>query len=170
VADDRAHSPGAICFSGGGFRAALYGLGVARYLAEAGLLAETRVLSGVSGGSLAAAAIAAAARDGAAALADVPFERGVFEPFLATVANQSIRDAALRRWLARRLTTRAAPRNVLLARTLAEGLVPGARQLADLPDRPQLVIAATSRRAARSASRSRSSARGISAMSSRREG
>lgn len=137
------HSPVAICFSGGGFRAALYGLGVARYLAESGLLANARVLNGVSGGSLSAAVIVAAARGGGAALADVPFEREVFEPFLATVTDRSIRDVALRRWLVGRVTPRGAPRNVLLAQTLADALVPGASRLADLPDRPQLVIAAT---------------------------
>ena len=46
-----------ICLSGGGFRASLYGLGVLRYLAEAQVLPRTAVVCGVSGGSVAAAAV-----------------------------------------------------------------------------------------------------------------
>lgn len=42
-----------LAFSGGGFRATLAALGVVRYLADAGLLANVRYVSSVSGGSIA---------------------------------------------------------------------------------------------------------------------
>src|SRR4051794_39419341 len=47
-----------VCLSGGGFRAALYALGVFRYLAEAGRLSQVEVVAAVSGGSVAAAVLA----------------------------------------------------------------------------------------------------------------
>ncbi|HEX3909763.1 MAG TPA: patatin-like phospholipase family protein [Solirubrobacteraceae bacterium] len=43
----------ALTFSGGGFRATLAALGVARYLADIGRLADVRFVSSVSGGSIA---------------------------------------------------------------------------------------------------------------------
>jgi NTE family protein len=43
----------AVALSGGGFRAALSGLGVLRFLADAGLLSRVRWVSSVSGGSIA---------------------------------------------------------------------------------------------------------------------
>ena len=43
----------ALTFSGGGFRATLAALGVARYLADIGRLADVRFISSVSGGSIA---------------------------------------------------------------------------------------------------------------------
>src|SRR4051794_6072294 len=73
--------PTAGCLSGRGFRAALYGLGVVRYLAEAKLLARLEVICGVSGGSGASAAICSAVlRAGPGALSDEGFEREVVEP------------------------------------------------------------------------------------------
>jgi Patatin-like phospholipase len=45
----------ALCLSGGGFRAALFHLGVLKRLHELGLLTRVRMLSAVSGGALAAA-------------------------------------------------------------------------------------------------------------------
>ncbi|GAB3596894.1 patatin-like phospholipase family protein [Angustibacter peucedani] len=47
-----------LCLSGGGYRAALLHLGALRRLDELGVLAQVRTVSGVSGGSLAAAALA----------------------------------------------------------------------------------------------------------------
>lgn len=133
-----------VCLSGGGFRAALYGLGVARYLAEARVLARAGVICGVSGGSVAAAAIVVGvARAGPAALSDRGFEREVFEPFAEAVARASLRGIALRRWLADRLALRGRPRGLVLAEVLATALFPGAPPLAGLPVRPQLVIVAT---------------------------
>ena len=48
-----------VTFSGGGFRATLAGLGVIRYLADAGLLGNLRYASSVSGGSVANGLLAA---------------------------------------------------------------------------------------------------------------
>lgn len=45
--------PIAVALSGGGFRATLAGLGVLRFLADAGLLGQVRYVSSVSGGSIA---------------------------------------------------------------------------------------------------------------------
>lgn len=42
-----------LAFSGGGFRATLAALGVVRFLADAGVLADVRFASSVSGGSVA---------------------------------------------------------------------------------------------------------------------
>ncbi len=52
--------PGSIglCFSGGGFRASLFHLGVLRYLAETKQLSNVGVISSVSGGSIIAAFLA----------------------------------------------------------------------------------------------------------------
>lgn len=134
----------AVCLSGGGFRAALYGLGVVRYLAEAKLLARLEAICGVSGGSIASAAICAAVgRAGPAALSDEGFEREVFEPFVAAVSDTSLRNVALRSWLGGRLRLRGRPRNLVLAEVLAEALFNDARELARLPERPQLVVTAT---------------------------
>jgi len=134
----------AVCLSGGGFRAAIYGLGVVRYLAEAKLLARVDVICGVSGGSVAAAAICAGVvRAGPPALSDDGFEREVFEPFLAAVGAANLRNVALRRWLGGRLRFGGRPRNLVLAEVLADALFDDARELARLPERPQLVVTAT---------------------------
>jgi len=134
----------AVCLSGGGFRAALYGLGVMRYLAEAKLLARLEVICGVSGGSVASAAICAGVvRAGPASLSDEGFEREAFEPFMAAVGAANLRNVALRRWLGGRLRLRGAPRNLVLAEVLAEALFKDAGELARLPERPQLVVTAT---------------------------
>src|SRR5919202_6962572 len=45
--------PLAVALSGGGFRATLSGIGVLRFLADAGLLSRVRYVSSVSGGSVA---------------------------------------------------------------------------------------------------------------------
>ena len=134
----------AVCLSGGGFRAALYGLGVVRYLAEAKLLDRLEVICGVSGGSVAAAAICSAVvRRGPAVLSDEGFEREVFEPFMAEVSATNLRNVALRRWLGGRMRLHGPARNLVLAEVLAEALFRDARELAALPERPQLVLTAT---------------------------
>jgi predicted acylesterase/phospholipase RssA len=45
--EEGARSTAGLCLSGGGFRAALYGLGVMRYLAENGRLQRQRVGTGL---------------------------------------------------------------------------------------------------------------------------
>lgn len=93
-ADDRGQPRVGLCVSGGGFRAAFYAIGALRYLAEAGLLAAVTDISAVSGGSLAAAKLAAAwpplEGDSAGWLV-----RSVERPMREAVANNNIRN----RWL-----------------------------------------------------------------------
>lgn len=55
TATPRARTGTGLCLSGGGYRAALLHLGALRRLDELGVLAQVRTVSGVSGGSLAAA-------------------------------------------------------------------------------------------------------------------
>jgi NTE family protein len=57
LAPRRRHGVG-LCLSGGGYRAALLHLGALRRLDELGVLCQVRTVSGVSGGSLAAVALA----------------------------------------------------------------------------------------------------------------
>src|SRR3954464_9249285 len=84
-----------ICLSGGGFRAALYGLGVLRYLAEADMLSRTAVVCGVSGGSVATAALGSGVRvAGEQALTAAGFREHVVEPFVAAVTENDLRGAA----------------------------------------------------------------------------
>jgi NTE family protein len=132
-----------LCLSGGGFRAALYGLGVLRYLAEADVLGDTQVACGVSGGSVAAAALVAGVAADPGALGHKGFLDLVFEPFMARVTGTNLRNRALALWARERLRARGRPRNVVLSDVLAEALYPHAGALADLPARPQLVITAT---------------------------
>src|SRR5271166_2488531 len=92
-----------LCLSGGGFRAALYALGVMRYLAEADVLPRVAVVCGVSGGSVATAALGSAvAAAGAHALTRDGFRQDVFEPFIEQITTRDLRDEAVRRWLRRR--------------------------------------------------------------------
>src|SRR3954451_14092723 len=87
-----------ICLSGGGFRAALYGLGVLRYLAEAGLLRRAAVVCGVSGGSIAAAGLANGVKErGTGALDHDGFLPGVYQSFVEVLTKRTVRDEALKR-------------------------------------------------------------------------
>jgi len=133
----------ALCLSGGGFRAALYSLGAARYLAEAGVLARTAVVTGVSGGSVAAAALTAGVATDRSALGRDRFIAVVFEPFVRAVTSRNLRNRALARWSWQRVTAQGRARNLVLAEVLGEALYPHAGALADLPTRPQLVVTAT---------------------------
>ena len=133
-----------ICLSGGGFRAALYGLGVLRYLSEVGVLSRTAVVCGVSGGSVATAALGSGVKSaGAQALSAEGFCKNVFEPFVAGVTGTDLRQRAVRRWLGRRLRPSGRPRNLVLADVLAETLFPAVDRLVELPESPQLVLTAT---------------------------
>lgn len=133
-----------ICLSGGGFRAALYSLGVLRYLAEADVLRRASVVSGVSGGSVATAALGSGLNTaGAHALTDSGFREHIFDPFVAGVTGNDVRRQALAGWLRRRLGPRGRPRNLVLADVLADTLFPAAGRLVDLRERPQLIITGT---------------------------
>jgi len=87
-----------LCLSGGGFRASFFALGALRYLAESQALERVVAVSAVSGGSIAAAAVAdrwtdyQAAGGGAEA-----FLCAIDEPFRAKVTETSVR----RGWIAR---------------------------------------------------------------------
>jgi NTE family protein len=133
-----------LCLSGGGFRAALYALGVLRYLAEADRLAEVSVISGVSGGAVATAAIGSGvAKNGATALEAGGFLTDIFDPFLQAVIARDLRQEAIRRWLPRRFLPYGRPRNLVLAEVLHEALFPDLTTLAQLPERPQLIFVGT---------------------------
>lgn len=83
-----------ICLSGGGFRAAFYALGALRYLAEADLLGRTVAVSAVSGGSIAAGALADRWDDLAAAEFSLEaFIREVDAPFREQVTKHDLRRA-----------------------------------------------------------------------------
>jgi NTE family protein len=131
-----------LCFSGGGFRASFYALGVARYLAEAGLLERTVAVSAVSGGSIAAAAMAdrwshyVEAGGGLSS-----FNESIDTPFRTAVTSSNLR----RRWMVGSLGA-AVPftggRGGAYARTLAHNLYEH-RRLADLPTQPEFIFTST---------------------------
>jgi predicted acylesterase/phospholipase RssA len=72
----------ALCLSGGGYRAALFHLGVLRRLHELKLFPEIRAVSSVSGGSIMAAFLANALLEGGSTLAQgfVDWQRQVSDP------------------------------------------------------------------------------------------
>lgn len=89
--------PIAITLSGGGFRATFPALGVVRYLADAGLLANLRISSSVSGGSVANAMLAKmwpALRD--AEFTAEAVDRLVIAPLAERVAKDSLAFKVLR--------------------------------------------------------------------------
>lgn len=119
----------AVALSGGGFRATLAGLGVLRFLADAGLLAQVRHSSSVSGGSVANGLFACRYP----MLRGAGFERDAFDqhivtPFIRTVSGGSV---------SRRLLPQAwrlvgsATRTDLLAREF-DRLFFGGQRLAEL--------------------------------------
>jgi len=115
-----------------------------RYLAECGRLQETKVISAVSGGAVATAAVGSGvASVGASALDHGRFVAEIFEPFLETVTSRDLRREALARWLRRRPFPGARPRNLILAEVLGEALFPRLTSLAELPEHPQLIFTGT---------------------------
>ena len=132
-----------LCLSGGGFRAALYGLGVVRYLAEAGLLAHVEAVSAVSGGSVAAAVLA----DRWPALSQRDFSVDAYieevdRPFHEAVTQHSARNRALRRWAFRRATLRGPTRGSAMGEVLVEQFL-HARRVVDLDPALQVVLTST---------------------------
>jgi NTE family protein len=128
-----------LCLSGGGFRAALYALGALRYLAEAGRLAQVRVVSAVSGGSIAAGMLAdrwTALRNAGGTLD--AFLTTIDEPFRRTVTTKNLRNA----WLRGALLHPRAGRGAALAHTLAEELYEH-KGVLDLPPGPQVIFTST---------------------------
>lgn len=83
--------PLAVALSGGGFRATLAGIGVLRFLADAGLLDRLRHLSSVSGGSIANAMLAVHYRELAKrGFSPDAFTELVQEPVLRMVSSHSL--------------------------------------------------------------------------------
>lgn len=132
-----------LCLSGGGLRAALYALGVVRYLAEAGLLSQVRAVSAVSGGSVAAAVLAdrwpALAAEG---FSLDSFRREIENPFHEAVTQRNLRNAAIRRWLVRRLTLRGPTRGSAMGDVIVRRLL-RAHVVADLDPALQVVLTST---------------------------
>jgi len=89
--------PIAVTLSGGGFRAALAGLGVLRLLADAELLGNVRWVSSVSGGSVANGLLATSMLElRKAALARECFDAVVLEPFVHQISTESLKGRLLR--------------------------------------------------------------------------
>lgn len=137
----------AIALSGGGFRAALFHLGVLRRIAELGWLPRVDAISGVSGGSIIAAFAALRwaemLSDGGDATA---FDRHVAGPFVTAVSTRSI----LAEWLTRAMFTgpvrvfdRTFTRTTAFGDVLSESLY-GNEPCTALPENPYTVLNATS--------------------------
>ena len=128
-----------LCLSGGGFRAAFYALGALRYLAESGRLGQLRVVSAVSGGSIAAGMLADRwqAFQGAGGRLDA-FLEAIDKPFRRVVTEKNLRNA----WLRRALLHPLAGRGAALGHTLAEYLYEHER-VSDLPTLPQVIFTST---------------------------
>jgi predicted acylesterase/phospholipase RssA len=131
-----------LCFSGGGFRASFYCLGILRYLAEAGLLPHLTCISAVSGGSIAAAAVGDRWQTFQQAGGDhQAFQTHIDGPFRTTITKKNLR----RRWMLASLAAiipRTGGRGGALARTLAHNIYTH-KQLVELPHQPEIILTAT---------------------------
>jgi NTE family protein len=123
--------PLGVALSGGGFRATLAGLGMLRYLADAGLLAQVRVVSSVSGGSIANGLLAVAYHQARTALFEPEaVDRLVIAPAMTTITTRSLsRDLLANAW---RALPPGVTRTDLLDRLLDQRFFDG-RLLRDLP-------------------------------------
>ena len=86
-----------VTLSGGGFRATFAGLGVVRYLADAGLLGDLRFVSSVSGGSVANGMIATRfpqLRD--RGFTGAAFDELVIDPLAERVSSRSLKSKLIR--------------------------------------------------------------------------
>lgn len=122
----------ALCLSGGGYRAALFHLGVCRRLNELGLLAKFKSISAVSGGSIFAAHLARRIHEvGDCCFTDYEGQvAGRFRQFVKTdIRTSPAFDEILKVW-------NAAAGSEALARKYEEHLV-GEMTLADLPPTKQ---------------------------------
>ena len=136
------HSSIGVCFSGGGFRASFYALGVLRYLAEARLLERVAAIAAVSGGAVATAAAADRwTRFQQAGGTGEAFLETIDGPFRRTVTTRNIR----RRWFlgsAVALIPFTGGRGGAYARALSRNLYEHDR-VADLPRDPGFILTAT---------------------------
>jgi len=132
-----------VCLSGGGFRAAFFGLGVLRYLAEAGRLADVVAVSAVSGGSITAAVLADRWPDlQRESFSDDAFERHVTAPVVAAVTEHNMRNRGLARWAVTRVAPRRRRIGATVGATIASHLL-RTRKVAELPPGLQIVLTST---------------------------
>jgi len=131
----------ALCLSGGGFRASLFHLGVARRLFEAGLLGRVTTISSVSGGSILSGFLAGRMlRHGWSSLGEIEdWKRQVEEPFLA-FTGRDLRTVPVLAHLAWNWAN-PDPRCRQMAARYRDR-VSDAR-LSDLPESPRFVFLAT---------------------------
>ena len=147
--EELAHAGGrrgiGLCLSGGGFRATLFHQGALRRLNEVGLLArpDFRTVAAVSGGSIAAAALASAyARVGGAGrpLSREVWDREVGEP-LRRLTRTDVRTVPFLK--------RLLPWNIWKSETTVEALAERYRKaltdlrLVALPEQPEFLFLAT---------------------------
>lgn len=132
-----------LCLSGGGFRAAFYSFGVLRYLAEAGRLSDVVAISAVSGGSIAAAALAdRAERLAVRGATEDAFLEEVHQPFFRSVTQRSLRNRWLFRSALSPLRWGRSERGSVLADTLGAELY-NSRKLSSLRTGPQVIFTST---------------------------
>jgi NTE family protein len=87
----------ALALSGGGFRATLSGLGVLRFLADAGLLSQVRYSSSVSGGSIANGLFAKTwPQLGKNSFAKTQLDSLVIEPVVERISRNSLKGKLIR--------------------------------------------------------------------------
>lgn len=137
----------ALALSGGGFRAAVFHLGVLRRIAEMGWLDRVDIISSVSGGAIIGGYLAIhwqeMLKDGGTAEA---LEKTIVRPFLRIVTTENfIHKWAMRCWTLpfRKLNDGTFTRTKL-AGELYSDLFYADRSCAELPERPYLVINAAS--------------------------
>ena len=132
-----------LCLSGGGFRAALFGLGVLRYLAEAGRLQDVAAVSAVSGGSIAAALLADRWPDLEQEHFSVQaLESHVTGPFLDAVTKRNLRNRGMAVWTLTRVIPRQRRIGGAIGTTIVKHLL-RTRCVADLPAGVQVILTAT---------------------------
>lgn len=133
-----------LCLSGGGYRAAIFHLGAARWLNECGLLPRLKILSSVSGGSILAAHLAYRLDPWPTQpLAQDEWKQRVEEPFRRFVQHDLRTPAVLCglwpwNWL--RSWTSVERLREGYARHLLDGRD---RPLSELPERPEFIFCAT---------------------------
>jgi len=130
-------TPIALTFSGGGFRATFAAMGAIRYLADAGRLGDVRVVSSVSGGSIANAMLAKAwPKLRSAEFTASAVDEHVIEPVRSKVADKSFAtNLALNAWKALGEETRTD----VLADELADWFI-GDIKMVDLDEQVRWVI------------------------------
>lgn len=130
-----------ICLSGGGFRATLFGLGVVRYLVEAGHGQAIAAISAVSGGSVAATVLADRWPDVLASSAADAVDQVVTSRVVDVISRLNLRNRGLGRYALRRLRPGGrygSARGASIVRHLLD-----TTRLAELPPTLQVVLTST---------------------------